>query len=307
MREAIGRRAEALYGELDADQRDDVRRVFLAFVNVNEEREDTRRRVRRSELEQQGLRPDELDATARRVRAAPPADLRPRSGEPHPDRRGRPRGTAGALAAPARLDRRGTRRPADSPARRRLRGGLDRGRRRRQLPVRRRSPRSGRGVGGAHRRARHRRRAPVPRRQPDAGRPRRAQQAPAAAPARRRTGRRVDRDQLARRVRRGPAGGRRPPGTGRARSPAGQRCPPGDRRGPRAGRAPGDGGDDDHADAVARGGVRPADRHPVDARRAHRRRCRRRLVRRTPGRLARRRRRDRRERGRTGRSGGGRR
>ena len=61
MREAIGRRAEALYGELDADQRDDVRRVFLALVNVNEDREDTRRRVRRSELEQQGLRPDELD------------------------------------------------------------------------------------------------------------------------------------------------------------------------------------------------------------------------------------------------------
>ncbi len=61
MREAIGRRAEALYDELDAGQREGVRHVFLALVNVNEEREDTRRRVRRSELEQEGIRPDELD------------------------------------------------------------------------------------------------------------------------------------------------------------------------------------------------------------------------------------------------------
>ena len=60
--EALGRRAEAIYGELDESLRDQARRVFLSLVNVSEDHDNTRRRVRRTELEQEGLRGDELDA-----------------------------------------------------------------------------------------------------------------------------------------------------------------------------------------------------------------------------------------------------
>ncbi|MEY2583135.1 MAG: hypothetical protein QOE09_2984 [Ilumatobacteraceae bacterium] len=60
--EALGRRAEAIYLELDQSLRDQARRVFLSLVNVSEDHDNTRRRVRRSELEQEGLRADELDA-----------------------------------------------------------------------------------------------------------------------------------------------------------------------------------------------------------------------------------------------------
>jgi DNA-binding SARP family transcriptional activator/WD40 repeat protein len=60
--EALGRRAEAIYGGLNESLRDQARRVFLSLVNVSEHHDNTRRRVRRTELEQQGLRDDELDA-----------------------------------------------------------------------------------------------------------------------------------------------------------------------------------------------------------------------------------------------------
>ena len=80
--------------------------VFLALVNVNEDREDTRRRVRRSELEQQGLRPDELDALLGEFGRHRLLTFDRDPASRTPDRRGRPRGAAGALAAPARLDRR---------------------------------------------------------------------------------------------------------------------------------------------------------------------------------------------------------
>ena len=63
--DALGRRAEAIYGELDESLRDHARRVFLCLVNVSEDHDDTRRRVRRTELEQEGLRGDELDALLR--------------------------------------------------------------------------------------------------------------------------------------------------------------------------------------------------------------------------------------------------
>ncbi len=60
--DALGQRAEAIYGELDESLRDQARRVFLNLVNVSEDHDNTRRRVRRTELEQEGLRGDELDA-----------------------------------------------------------------------------------------------------------------------------------------------------------------------------------------------------------------------------------------------------
>jgi DNA-binding SARP family transcriptional activator/WD40 repeat protein len=57
---AIGRRAEATYLELDDRTRSATRAVFLRLVSVDEEHADTRRRVRRAELEQSGIADDEL-------------------------------------------------------------------------------------------------------------------------------------------------------------------------------------------------------------------------------------------------------
>lgn len=59
---AIGRRAEKIYQSFDARRRDAVELVFLRLVSVTEEHGDTRRRVRRTELEQTGIAPDDLDA-----------------------------------------------------------------------------------------------------------------------------------------------------------------------------------------------------------------------------------------------------
>ncbi|HEY7626321.1 MAG TPA: hypothetical protein VH761_04610, partial [Ilumatobacteraceae bacterium] len=58
---AIGRRAEAIYDSLDARGRVAAQRVFLRLVTVSEDREDTRRRARRSELEQSGVFIDDLE------------------------------------------------------------------------------------------------------------------------------------------------------------------------------------------------------------------------------------------------------
>ena len=59
---AIGRRAEAIYDGFDEQRREATRIVFLRLVNVSEDREDTRRRVRRTELEQSGIGADDLQA-----------------------------------------------------------------------------------------------------------------------------------------------------------------------------------------------------------------------------------------------------
>jgi WD40 repeat protein/DNA-binding SARP family transcriptional activator len=59
---AIGRRAEAIYDGFDDRRRDAAQRVFLRLVTVNEDGHDTRRRVRRTELEQSGIATDELQA-----------------------------------------------------------------------------------------------------------------------------------------------------------------------------------------------------------------------------------------------------
>jgi WD40 repeat protein/DNA-binding SARP family transcriptional activator len=59
---AIGRRAEAIYVGFDDRRRDAAHRVFLRLVNVSEDHQDTRRRVRRTELEQAGIGADDLRA-----------------------------------------------------------------------------------------------------------------------------------------------------------------------------------------------------------------------------------------------------
>ena len=58
---SIGRRAETIYTTFDEDAREATRAVFLRLVSVTEDHEDTRRRVRRTELEQSGVAADDLD------------------------------------------------------------------------------------------------------------------------------------------------------------------------------------------------------------------------------------------------------
>ena len=60
---ALGRRAEAIYADLDDDACDATRQVFLRLVNVSEEGRDTRRRVRRAELERLGDSDAALEAS----------------------------------------------------------------------------------------------------------------------------------------------------------------------------------------------------------------------------------------------------
>ena len=59
---AISRRAEAIYVEFDEQRREATRRTFLRLVTVSEDRGDTRRRVRRTELDQLGISADDLQA-----------------------------------------------------------------------------------------------------------------------------------------------------------------------------------------------------------------------------------------------------
>ena len=87
---AIGRRAEAIYAELDDDTRSAAREVFLRLVSVDEEHEDTRRRVRRTELEHSGVGADVLDAVLREYGRSPAAHVRPRCRHQDTDGRGRP-------------------------------------------------------------------------------------------------------------------------------------------------------------------------------------------------------------------------
>jgi WD40 repeat protein/serine/threonine protein kinase len=56
---ALAKRAEALYSDLPADQREAARQMFLRLVTLGEGAEDTRRRALRSEL--MGLSPDLMD------------------------------------------------------------------------------------------------------------------------------------------------------------------------------------------------------------------------------------------------------
>lgn len=58
---ALAARAEAVYGGLSPPAREAAREVLLRLVSVSEEVDDTRRRVRRSELESLGIESDVLD------------------------------------------------------------------------------------------------------------------------------------------------------------------------------------------------------------------------------------------------------
>jgi WD40 repeat protein/DNA-binding SARP family transcriptional activator len=58
---SVGRRAEAIFAALDERARDDTRRVFIRLVTVSDNHDDTRRRVRRTELERLGIGSDDLD------------------------------------------------------------------------------------------------------------------------------------------------------------------------------------------------------------------------------------------------------
>ena len=111
--QAVGRRAEAIYESFDERAREGGRRVFLRLVSVSEDHEDTRRRVRRAELEQCGIGAEDLDTVLDAVRAAPPAHVRPRPREPNADRRAGPRGAANRMGSIQGLDRRSPRGPAD--------------------------------------------------------------------------------------------------------------------------------------------------------------------------------------------------
>jgi DNA-binding SARP family transcriptional activator/WD40 repeat protein len=59
---AIGRRAEQLYQSFDDRGRAAAEATFLRLVSVSEEHGDTRRRIRRTELDQAGIASDDLDA-----------------------------------------------------------------------------------------------------------------------------------------------------------------------------------------------------------------------------------------------------
>ncbi len=58
---AIGRQADAIYNDLDQHHQDVTRRLFLRLVNVSDDGDDTRRRARRTELEQAGIAAEDLD------------------------------------------------------------------------------------------------------------------------------------------------------------------------------------------------------------------------------------------------------
>ena len=102
---ALARRAEQLFEAMNERARDACRQLFLRLVTLGEGSEDTRRRVRRSELATARRRADD-GRRDRDVRPASPALVRPRSRHARADRRDRARGAAPGVGAAARMDRR---------------------------------------------------------------------------------------------------------------------------------------------------------------------------------------------------------
>ena len=100
----------------DERGRDAARRCSSASSASARTMSDTRRRVRRTELEQSGVFARRPRDGARRVRPPPPADVRPRPGEPYADRGAGPRGAADRLGALRGMGRRGARRSAHAAA-----------------------------------------------------------------------------------------------------------------------------------------------------------------------------------------------
>ena len=112
----IGRRAEAIYDGFDERQRQAARRVFLRLVNVSEDHDDTRRRVRRTELDQSGIIADDLQVVLDEYgrHRLLTFDRDPTSRTPTVEVAHEALLTE--WAAVPRLDRRGPRRPADPKA-----------------------------------------------------------------------------------------------------------------------------------------------------------------------------------------------
>ena len=87
---SIGRRAEEVFRGLSPAAQAAAREVFIRLVTVDEDTEDTRRRVRRSELDQLSCGSRRGRRRARRLRLPPAVDLRPGYDFPRADRRGCP-------------------------------------------------------------------------------------------------------------------------------------------------------------------------------------------------------------------------
>ncbi len=174
-----------------------ARQVFLRLVSVDDDSSGTatRRRALVVEVEELDDR-GRVAATARHVRTAPAADVRPRPRHARADGGDLPRGAADGVDHAAELDRRRPGRPADAPPARRRDERVDGSRPLTGLPPPRRSPRRHRRVGRDDDDGAATGRAPVPRRQPGRarrgatrarrrrsdGRPRRSA-GPGAAPA----------------------------------------------------------------------------------------------------------------------------
>ena len=143
---ALAERAERVVSDASPDERDAIRQVFLRLVSLGEGREDTRRRVARSELDRLGIDPASDRHDRRTLRASTVAHVRPGPRHAGADRRGRPRSVADGVAAVPAMDRSRSRRPAARGSART--GGRDVGvrRTRSELPAPRCAPRGDRGL-----------------------------------------------------------------------------------------------------------------------------------------------------------------
>ena len=165
---ALSSRAEDIYVGLPPSAQRVAEEVFVHLVAVDEDSDDTRRRVRRSELDAMGFNAQRARQRDRRIRVVPTPVVRPRSGDARPDDRGRPRGADPGMASLPDVDRSasGGTGAATTAAGRRRRLGLERPRA--EFPAQRRTAGAVRAVvridGTAHRWAR----AGVSRRSPAA-------------------------------------------------------------------------------------------------------------------------------------------
>ncbi len=101
---ALARRAEQLFEPMNETARDACRQLFLRLVTLGEGTEDTRRRVRRSELADARRRASD-GRRDRDVRPPPSPLVRPGSRHSRAHRRDRSRGAAPRMGAAPELDR----------------------------------------------------------------------------------------------------------------------------------------------------------------------------------------------------------
>ncbi len=114
---ALAARAEQLYTSRDAAGREAMRQLFLRLVTLGEGGADTRRRVPRSELAGIEVEPEAIRSALDAFGRHRLLTLRPRPRHPRADGRGRARGPAALVAAPARVDRGRARGPPHPPTR----------------------------------------------------------------------------------------------------------------------------------------------------------------------------------------------